>query len=284
MAEEALQTVVDQDDIPWPDVSQLITEDDAPVDNLFSERQMRLLPDSLYASWAGPGEGRSFVAMADVALYFAPSQPPFVPDVLVSLDVQLPADPHKKEHRSYFMWLYGKPPDVVVEIVSNREGGELGHKLSGYARLGITYYIIHDPAHQLGTQTLYVYELRGGRYAELQQPWLETLGIGVTLWQGEYEGMSAEWLRWCDIDGELYATGHEAAQQAQAHAAEERQRAQAGWQRAEEERERADEERQRAEQESQRAEQEHARAEQERTRADRLAAQLRALGIDPAAQ
>ena len=40
-------------------------------------------------------------------------------------------------------------------------------------------------------------------------------------------------------------------------------------------------ERQRAAQEHQRAEQEHQRAEQEHQRAERLAARLRALGIDP---
>jgi hypothetical protein len=50
---------------------------------------------------------------------------------------------------------------------------------------------------------------------------------------------------------------------------------------AEQERQRAEQERQRAEQESQRAEQESQRAEQERQRADRLAAQLRTMGINP---
>ncbi|KPA19572.1 hypothetical protein MHK_000211, partial [Candidatus Magnetomorum sp. HK-1] len=29
----------------------LITEDDEPVDNLFSERQQKLLTDTLYANW-----------------------------------------------------------------------------------------------------------------------------------------------------------------------------------------------------------------------------------------
>ncbi|MFZ4665982.1 MAG: Uma2 family endonuclease, partial [Prochlorotrichaceae cyanobacterium] len=50
---------------------------------------------------------------------------------------------------------------------------------------------------------------------------------------------------------------------------------------AEQERQRAEQEHQRAEQEHQRAEQERQTAEQERQRADRLAEQLRSLGIDP---
>ena len=29
----------------WPDISQLVTEDDAPLDNLPSEKQQRLLTD-----------------------------------------------------------------------------------------------------------------------------------------------------------------------------------------------------------------------------------------------
>jgi hypothetical protein len=58
------------------------------------------------------------------------------------------------------------------------------------------------------------------------------------------------------------------------------QRAEQEYQRAEQESQRAEQESQRAEQESQRAEQESQRAEQERQRADRLAAKLKALGID----
>ena len=74
--------------IEAPDISHIITEDDTPVDNMFSEKQMRLLTHTLYASWPGPGDGRPFVAMANVGLFFAIHAPPLVPDVLVSLDVQ----------------------------------------------------------------------------------------------------------------------------------------------------------------------------------------------------
>ena len=37
----------------------------------------------------------------------------------------LPADLWPKSLRSYFVWDYGKVPDVVIEVVSNREGGEV---------------------------------------------------------------------------------------------------------------------------------------------------------------
>src|SRR5438128_11707266 len=106
---------------PLPNVDALVTEDDTPVDNIFSEKQQRLLVESLYNGWAGPGEGRPFLALANVGLFYAVHQPPLVPDVLVSLDVQVPADVWVRPNRSYLIWEYGKPPDVVLEIVSNRQ-------------------------------------------------------------------------------------------------------------------------------------------------------------------
>ena len=116
-----------------PIVDHLVTEDDTPVDNFFSEKQMRLLTEPLHTSWNGPGQQRSFVAAANVGLFFAVHEPPLVPDMLLSTDVHLPADVHPKAHRSYFVWNYGKVPDVVVEVVSNREGGEDSGKLAAYA-------------------------------------------------------------------------------------------------------------------------------------------------------
>ena len=55
------------DDVFEPDLTHVVTEDDEPVDNLFSERQQRLLVDSLYASasWLQP-----FVAMSNVGLFY----------------------------------------------------------------------------------------------------------------------------------------------------------------------------------------------------------------------
>jgi len=253
--------------IPAPDVTHLITEDDTPVDNIFSERQMALLRETIYTSWQGPGEDRSFVAMANVALYATNFLPPLVPDLLVSLDVRLPDEPTLKEHRSYFLWLYGKPPEVVVEIVSNRKGNELGDKLLDYARLGVSYYIVYDPEGEISPDPLRIFVRQGARFTETPGQWLAEVGLGLTTWRGSYDGMEGTWLRWVDREGNLLATGLEAK-------LEERQR-------AEQERQRAEQERQRAEQEWQRAEQEWQRAEQERQRAELLAAKLRELGIDP---
>ena len=256
----ALAQVDDELVIPAPDVSHLVTEDDTPVDNIFSERQMALLRETLYTSWQGPGEGRTFVAMGNVALYATNFLPPLVPDLLVSLDVTLPDEPTLKEHRSYFIWLYGKPPEVVIEIVSNRKGNELGDKLLDYARLGVAYYVVYDPEYEISQQPLRIFTRQGARFVETTEQWLAEVDLGLTTWQGRYDGMDGVWLRWVDREGNLLATGPEAKRQEQ---------------------QRTEEERQRAEQERQRTEQERQRAEQERQRAELLAAKLRELGIDP---
>ena len=263
----ALEQVDDEDVVAAPDVSHLITEDDTPVDNIFSERQMALLRETLYTSWSGPGEGRTFVAMGNVALYATNFLPPLVPDLLLSLDVSLPDEPTIKEHRSYFIWLYGKPPEVVIEIVSNRKGKELGDKLLDYARLGVAYYVVYDPDSEISKEPLRIFTRQGARFVETSEQWLAEVDLGLTIWRGTYDGMDGAWLRWVDRDGAFLATGPEAKAQEQ--------------QRAEQERHRAEQERHRAEQERHRAEQEHQRAEQEHQRAEVLAAKLRTLGIDP---
>ena len=118
--------VWDEEEVPRPDVSNLITEDDTPVDNLFSEKQMRLLTESIHTSWH---PDFPFVAMANVGVYVALNRPAIVPDVLVTTEVEPMQDSMKKDHRCYFTWMYGgKVPDVVIEIVSNKKGGELTSK------------------------------------------------------------------------------------------------------------------------------------------------------------
>ena len=242
-----------------PNIDHLVTEDGAPVDNQFSEKQQRLLVEALYCSWQ-PGE--PFVAMSNVGLYFALRTPPFAPDILVSLGVSSPADPFPKKNRSYFLWEYGKAPDLVVEIVSNDEGGEDTIKLKGYSKIGITYYIVYDPEQHLNSKSLRVYRLAGGRY-ELdasESPVIASLGLGVRIWPGTYEDMSQSWLRWTTVDGQLLLTGKERASIAE---------------------QRADDEKQRANEEKQRADSEKRRADQAEQEAEQLKAKLRHMGIDP---
>jgi Uma2 family endonuclease len=257
-----------------PDTSaleQLITEDDEPVDNIFSAKQQRLLVSPLYSSWQ---PGRPFLADSNVGVFSDVKQSPIVPDMFLSMDVRITEDWFAKEHRSYFIWEFGKPPEVAVEVVSNKEGEEAGSKIQKYARLGVRYYAIYDPQRLIQPEYLRFYELRGGRYQLKPDNRLEQVGLSLTLWQGTFEEWPCRWLRWCGLDGRLIPTGDERAAQEHERAAQERER-------ANQEREQADQERKRADQERERANQGWARADQERERADRLLARLRALGLDP---
>lgn len=210
----------------------LVTEDDEPVDNLFSEKQQRLLTEPLYSSWTPqpdedhPAVKRPFLAAANVGVFFSVYQQPLVPDMFLSLDIEMGKDWNADETRSYLVWELGKVPEAVVEIVSNKEGNELGSKLKRYAEWGITYYVVFDPFRELGETTLCVYELGFGKRLRPRKDFsLPTLGLNLTLWEGPYEGVTDTWLRWCDQDGELILTGKEGQEQAVGRAAQEAKRA-----------------------------------------------------------
>ena len=193
-----------------PNLDELVTEDDAPMDNLFSEKQQRLLTESLYSTWSGPGEGRKFLATANVGLFYSVRQPPLVPDMLLSLDVEPPTDLWEKRNRSYFIWEYGKPPEVVIEIVSNLKGHEAADKLRDYTRIGVVYYAIFDPLGLLSADRLRLY--RHGLPEANNNFRLDDVGLELKLWRGIYEGSEQEWLRWIDSGGNLILTGAEQAQ------------------------------------------------------------------------
>ena len=239
------------------DVESLVTEDDTPVDNLPSEKQQRLLTEPLYSSWGGPGGGRPFLAAANVGVFAEARNPAIVPDVFVSLDVQVADNWWDKRHRSYFVWEFGKPPELVVEIVSNREGNEVGSKRLAYARMGVSYYVIYDPFRRVMDEDVRVYRLRDGGYERQESLRFAELRLGLRLWEGAFEGVWwSGWLRWTDEHDVLIPTGRE-------------------------QRQRADQEGQRADQERHRAEHAEHLLSEERRRAERLAALLRRSGIDP---
>ncbi|MEB3231287.1 MAG: Uma2 family endonuclease [Leptolyngbyaceae bacterium] len=163
---------------------------------------------------------------------------------------------------SYVIWQEKVPPSVVVELLSPGTGNEdLGRTQSAPGQpptkwqvyeqiLKVPYYVVFDRY----TDHLRVFGLTEERYdvmtdviLESDQPypkiWLPTLNIGIGLWHGTYENTTRPWLRWFDASGEWILTD--------------------------------------AEQARQQAEQAQLQAEQAQQRSDRLAAQLRELGIDP---
>lgn len=245
----SMDTVLTKPDIEI-DVSHIVTEDDAPVDNWKSEKQQRLLANGLYGNWE---RYQPLVAGVDIGVFDTPYTPPIVPDVLVSFDTKIADDWYEKRNRTYFIWEFGKPPDIVIEIVSNKEGGELSRKLTKYARIRVASYVVYDPQQLIQDSPVVVYELIRGAYRQRDDLELHWFGLGLTLWEGEFEGKTTTWLRWVDAEGNLLLTGDEQAKQANA----------------------------RAEQEAERANQEAARAEQAEAQAAALLKILREAGIDP---
>ena len=216
------------DDFYVPDANKFVTEDDTPVDNFASEKQQRFLISSLYSS----KPDQTFVAAANVGIFYQDDYPAIVPDVFLSLGVQVPENWWEKQNRSYMLWKFGKPPEVAIEIVSNREGEELTRKHRIYQQMRVSYYIVYDPSQQLGETPLRIFELRGTRYFDTAQTWLEQVELGLTLWTGEFESRNNTWLRWCDKQGQLLLTGDERAKQAQQRAEQAQQQAELAQQKS----------------------------------------------------
>lgn len=150
--------------------------------------------------------------------------------------------------RSYTPNIEGAPAAIVMEFLSNEDGGELSirstppyGKLHFYEQiLQVPTYVTYDP-NELSLEVRCLQEQRyqvqsanaEGRF------WIPELQLFLGLWYGERLCQQTHWLRWWDRDGNLLL-----------------------WS-------------------SEQAEQERQRAEQERQRAELFAAKLRELGIDP---
>ena len=222
--------------------------------------QSRLLSDT----FCPPNypEDRVFVA-SDLNLYYDPRHTGWYkrPDWFAAVGVSRLYE-QREPRLSYVIWQEGVDPFVVVELLSpGTEKEDLGQTLRGanqpptkwqvYERiLRVPYYIVFDRY----TDRVQAFRLQGSSYEalELDRPrlWMSELELGLGLWQGSYEGLERQWLRWFDARGNWILTPTERENQL-------------------------------VEQERQRAEQERQRAERERQRAERLIEQLRSLGGEP---
>ncbi len=193
----------------------------------------------------------------------------------------------KKDLRSsYVVWDEKVNPFIVVELLSPRtEREDLGEivrdvmkppaKWDVYEQiLQIPYYVTFDGDKDI----LRIFKLNGDRYRqlELSEPrlWLNEIGIGISIWDGDYKRSRRLWLRWYDSENNWIPTPEEIADR-------ERQRAEQKQQQLELERQRAQQAEQLAEERQQQLESERQRAESEKQEKERLLAQLKALGIEP---
>ncbi len=194
----------------YPDTSNMILEDDTPLDSFINEKQQRLLTTVFYSGAEIPINA-PFIVAANVGLFSYVGDSGIVPDVFLSLNIPGGEQWWKRNVRSYLFWEFGKSPDVVIEIVSPTPGNELGSKLTKYAQLRIPYYVVYDPLQQLSKTFLQVFQLHGSSYIPKNDAWFADVNLGLTLWNGVFENLNGTWLRWCDESANVIKTGDEIA-------------------------------------------------------------------------
>jgi Uma2 family endonuclease len=207
------------------------------------------------------------------------------PDVMVALGRP------KGRRGSYLQWLEGGiAPQVVFEILSpGNRGEELARKFAFYETYGVEEYYIYDPDfHTLEGWLRAVGTLRP---IPAMDGWTSP-GLGIRFEHNEdqfrlYRPDGRPFLTRVELGRQVEEVQRRADAQQQRADAQQRQLEEQGQQ-LEAERQRADAERQRAEEQQRLAqEQQHLAQEQQglaqeqQRRAERLAAQLKALGIEP---
>jgi hypothetical protein len=124
--------------------------------------------------------------------------------------------------RSYTPNLHGDLPSIVLEFLSETDGGEYSIKRTHppgkwffYEQiLRVPIYGVFEPDGGL----LELYRLKEGRY-ELEIPdengrhWIEALQLFLGPWRGDLGSeRSGYWLRWWDAEGNLLLWGNEKAE------------------------------------------------------------------------
>ncbi|MCZ8159596.1 MAG: Uma2 family endonuclease [Microcystis sp. LE19-196.1B] len=133
--------------------------------------------------------------------------------------------------RSYTPHLEGEIPTIVLEFISETEGGE--YSINPHYPYGKWYFyeqILQVPVYgifQPKTGELEIYRLNQGRY-EQQKPnennryWIAEINLFLGVWQGKKAEVTAYWLRWWDKSGNLLLWGSERVAQTEYQLEQER--------------------------------------------------------------
>lgn len=134
--------------------------------------------------------------------------------------------------RSYTPNLEGEIPLLVMEFLSDNDGGEYSMygkppfgKWWFYERiLEVPVYVIFVP----GTGELEIYRLKNGQYQQVPAPennlyWLEEMQLFLGIWSGTKSNRTGNWLRWWDAQGNLLPWGTEKVAMQEAEKEKERQ-------------------------------------------------------------
>ncbi|BAY46393.1 hypothetical protein SAMD00079811_40030 [Scytonema sp. HK-05] len=225
-------------EITWEKLPDDFVLDDEPVDNINQPLLAAALTESLELAVRLSANALTITnygicaTLNNKIVVKAPDWG-FIPSIKVS---------REEVKRSYTPQLQGDFPVIVMEFLSDTEGGEYSSKPTYppgkwfyYEQvLKVPNYAIFEPE----TGVLEVYRLDNSGQYQLQTPdennrlWIAEMNLFLGIWQGSRENRTGYWLRWWDEHGELLLWGSELATK-------------------------------------------------ERQRAERLAAQLRSLGVEP---
>ncbi|WP_448573593.1 Uma2 family endonuclease [Trichothermofontia sp.] len=205
-----------QDDLPC--------DDGVPMESQRHKLQMDLLIDALIP-WLEAREdgyvgGNMFVYYS---LKQVRNQDFRGPDVFVVLNVP------KGERKSWVCWEEGKPPDVVIELLSvSTQDADKGEKKEIYQnQMRVAEYFWYDP---FNPDDWAGFQLHGTYQPITVNPQgqlvSQVLKLGLSRWSGTYQGVSTTWLRWVNLDGTLLPTTTELAQQQAEQAQQQAEQAQ----------------------------------------------------------
>lgn len=247
-----------------PDHTQLPESDGTFVKNFQEHPQSVLLSESITPILQQIHPDGQYCIGQDCGIYWRLTEPlergAEAPDWFYVGSV--PPTLNGQMRRSYVLWQEYVAPLIVLEFVSGdgaaeRDRTPITGKFWVYEQaIRVPYYGIYE----VEKAAVEMYHLIENSYQPLAAndrghfP-IPQLGVELGIWQGVYYNVELPWLRWWDAQGNLLLAGTE----------------------------RANLESQRANMELRRAEAEAQRANIETQRAERLAAQLRALGIEPEA-
>lgn len=206
----------------------------------FHDLQPQLLSATLRLSQYSDSE---FFTGTDLKLYYDVRHPQWYkrPDWFLALGVERLYN-GTDLRSSYVIWQEGITPFVVVELLSpGTEKEDLGDRSESTATiegpaipkivsmpltqppskwqvyeqiLRVPYYLVFSRY----TDRLRFFKLEGGSYQEQnvdsQNPriWIPEINLGIGLWQGQFEGIERQWLRWYDAQNRWIPTDAERAE------------------------------------------------------------------------
>lgn len=206
-------------EITWEQLPDDFVLNDEPVDNINQPSLAAALTESLEINGKLPANALSttnygICATVNQKIVVKAPDWAYIPSIRVS---------REEVKRSYTPQLQGDIPLIVMEFLSDTEGGEYSNKPTYppgkwffYERvLEVPYYVIFEP----DVGELEVYQLDdSGRY-QLSNPdannlyWIAQIGLFLGRWQGTRENRTGYWLRWWDEKGQLLLWGMEKSRQ-----------------------------------------------------------------------